>query len=504
VAEGISSYDIVVLGGGSGGYACALRAAELGKRVALIEKDKVGGTCLHRGCIPTKALLHAAEIADQARDSAKFGVKTAFESIDVPGVQKYKNSVVDRLWRGLQSTIASRKIDTIEGSGRLESPTSVRVGDTVYQAEHVVLATGSVPRSLPGLDIDGARVITSDDALQLDRVPESVVILGGGVIGVEFASVWRSFGAEVTIVEMLPQLLPLEDETSAQVLQRAFRRRGIRFELNAVFESVKHTDTGVTVTLEGGKTLDADLLLVAVGRGPVSEGLGYAEVGMAIERGFVKVDPLCRTNVPTVSAVGDLINTPQLAHVGFAEGIMVAERVSGLDVTPIDYDGVPRITYSDPEVASVGLTSAQVAERRLEVVEVNYPLGANGRSVILQTQGAAKVLAEAGSGGSGPGRVLGIHLVGSRVGELIAEGQLIYNWDAEPSDVAKLIHPHPTQSEVIGEAHLALAGQPLHFHSLRPGTSPPTFSPKESRECRSRYPCRSSVRASPRAPSRAG
>ena len=463
--QGVASYDIVVLGGGSGGYACALRAAELGKRVALIEKDKVGGTCLHRGCIPTKALLHAAEIADQAKESAKFGVRTAFEGIDVPGVQKYKNSVVDRLWRGLQSTISARKIDTIEGAGRLESPTSVRVGDTVYEAEHVVLATGSVPRSLPGLEIDGTRVITSDDALQLDRVPDSVVILGGGVIGVEFASVWRSFGAEVTIVELLPQLLPLEDETSAQVLQRAFRRRGIRFELNTSFESVKHTDTGVTVSLEGGKTLDADLLLVAVGRAPVSSGLGYEENGVALERGYVTVDPLCRTGVPSISAVGDLINTPQLAHVGFAEGIMVAERVSGLDVSPIDYDGVPRITYSDPEVASVGLTSAQVAERRLEVVEVNYPLGANGKSVILQTQGAAKVIAEAGSDGSGPGRVLGIHLVGARVGELIAEGQLIYNWDAEPSDVAQLIHPHPTQSEIIGEAHLALAGKPLHFHA---------------------------------------
>lgn len=228
MAEGIGSYDIVVLGGGSGGYACALRAAELGKRVALIEKDRVGGTCLHRGCIPTKALLHAAEIADHARDSASFGVLSTFEGIDVPGVLSYKNSVVDRLWKGLQSTIASRKIDTIEGSGRLESPTQVRVGDTVYEAEHVVLATGSQPKSLPGLEIDGERVITSDHALQLDRVPGSVVILGGGVIGVEFASVWRSFGAEVTIVEMLPQLLPLEDETSAQVLQRAFRRGKIK------------------------------------------------------------------------------------------------------------------------------------------------------------------------------------------------------------------------------------------------------------------------------------
>ena len=470
MAEGIGSYDIVVLGGGSGGYACALRAAELGKRVALIEKDKVGGTCLHRGCIPTKALLHAAEIADQAKESAKFGIKTTFEGVQMPGVLSYQESVVDRLWKGLQSTIASRKVDTVIGDGRLVSPTSVRVDGTVYEAGHVVLATGSEPRSLPGLDIDGTRVITSDDALRLDRVPSSVIVLGGGVIGVEFASVWRSFGADVTIVEMLPQLLPLEDESSAKTLQRMFRRRGISFQLNTAFESVKHSDAGVTVTLAGGKTLEAELLLVAVGRGPVSSGLGYEENGVTIDRGFVVVDDLCRTNVPTISAVGDLVVTPgqghpQLAHVGFAEGILVAERVSGLDVHPIDYDGVPRITYSDPEVASVGLTSAQIAERGLEAVEVNYPLGGNGRSVILQTQGSAKVFAEAGSDGSGPGRVLGVHLVGSRVGELIAEGQLIYNWDAEPSDVAQLIHPHPTQSEIIGEAHLALAGKPLHFHA---------------------------------------
>ena len=472
MAEGAVSYDIVILGGGSGGYACALRAAELGKRVALIEQDKVGGTCLHRGCIPTKALLHAAEVADQARESAKFGIRATFDGIEMPGVLAYQGSVVDRLWKGLQSTIASRKIDTIIGHGQLASPTSVRVGETVYQAEHIVLATGSVPRSLPGLDIDGTRVISSDDALLLDRVPGSVIILGGGVIGVEFASVWRSFGSNVTIVEMMPQLLPLEDEASAKHLQRAFRRRGIAFELEALFESVKPSEAGVTVTLAGGKTLEAELLLVAVGRGPVSANLGYEENGVALDRGYVVVDELCRTNVPTISAVGDLVTIPgrgghpQLAHVGFAEGIMVAERIGGLDVTPIDYDGVPRITYSDPEVASVGLTSAQVAERGLTTVELNYPLGGNGKSVILQTQGAAKVIAEYGpDDSSGPGRVLGIHLVGSRVGELIAEGQLIYNWDAEPSDVAKLIHPHPTQSEIIGEAHLALAGKPLHFHA---------------------------------------
>jgi dihydrolipoamide dehydrogenase len=463
VAEG-GHYDIVVLGGGSGGYACALRAAEFGKRVALIEKDKVGGTCLHRGCIPTKALLHAAEVADASRESAKFGVQTTFGGIDAPAVLSYQQSVVDRLWKGLQSTLAGRKVDVIYGDGVLATPTSVRVGDAVYTGDHVVLATGSVPKSLPGLEIDGARVISSDEALRLDRVPASAVILGGGVIGVEFASVWRSFGAEVTIVEMLPQLLPLEDENSAKHLQRAFRRRGIGAELGVAFESVTPTAAGVSVKLASGKTLEAEVLLVAVGRGPVSAGLGYEENGVAMTRGYVDVDGLCRTSVPTISAVGDLIATPQLAHVGFAEGIGVAERLGGLDVKPIDYDGVPRITYSDPEVASVGITSAQAEQRGIMVKEVNYPLGGNGKSVILQTQGQAKVIAEAGPDGTA-GRVLGIHLVGSRVGELIAEGQLIYNWDAEPEDVAALIHPHPTQSEIIGEAHLALAGKPLHFHA---------------------------------------
>jgi dihydrolipoamide dehydrogenase len=261
----------------------------------------------------------------------------------------------------------------------------------------------------------------------------------------------------------MPQLVPLEDESSARLLQRAFRRRGIGFELGAKFESVKHTDTGVQVTLAGGKTLDAEILLVAVGRGPVSADLGYEQVGVEMERGYVKVDEYCRTSVPTISAVGDLIATPQLAHVGFGEGILVAERIGGLEVHPIDYDGVPRITYSDPEVASVGITAAQAADRGIETVEFTYPLGGNGRSVILQTQGAGKVIAAKNDDGS-PGRVLGIHLVGSRVGELIAEGQLIYNWEAEPSDVAQLIHPHPTQSEIIGEAMLALAGKPLHVH----------------------------------------
>ncbi len=399
MAEGIGSYDIVVLGGGSGGYACALRAAELGKRVALIEKDKVGGTCLHRGCIPTKALLHAAEIADHARDSASVGVKTTFEGIDVPGVLSYKDGVVERLWKGLQSTIASRKIDTIEGSGRLESPHSVRVGDTIYEAEHIVLASGSQPRSLPGLEIDGERVITSDHALVLDRVPASVVILGGGVIGVEFASVWKSFGADVTILEALPRLVAAEDEEISKTVERAFRKRKITFLTGTPFQSVKTTDTGVAVTVEGGDVIEAELLLVAVGRGPTTEGLG------------------------------------------------------------IDEAGIPRVTYSHPEVASVGLTEAQAREKYGEVEAVTYDLGGNGKSQILQTQGFVKLV------GLVDGPVLGVHMVGDRVGELIGEAQLIYGWEAHADDVAPLVHAHPTQNEALGEAHLALAGKALHAHS---------------------------------------
>jgi dihydrolipoamide dehydrogenase len=459
VAEG-SSYDIVILGGGSGGYACALRAAELGQRVAMIERGRVGGTCLHRGCIPTKALLHAAEVADQAREGKSFGVLSTLDGIDMAGVNAYKDKVVTRLWKGLQGLISFRHIDVIEGDGQLVSPTQVKVGDRVIEGAHVVLATGSEARSLPGLAIDGQRVISSDQALTLDRVPSSAVILGGGVIGVEFASIWRSFGAEVTIVEMLPHLLPLEEESSSKLLERAFRRRGIGQKLGVRFEGVKETESGVTVTLEGGVTLDADLLLVAVGRGPVSAGLGYEEAGVATDRGFVTVDGYGQTNVPTISAVGDLIPGPQLAHAGFAEGIMVAERLGGLAVTPIDYDGVPRVTYSDPEVASVGITSATAAARGIEFTAFTYDLAGNGKSQILQTQGAAKVIATAGGG-----PVLGIHLVGARAGDLIAEGQLIYNWEATPADVAQLIHPHPTQSEALGEAHLALAGKPLHVHS---------------------------------------
>jgi len=451
--------DLVILGAGSGGYACALRAAELDLSVILVERDKVGGTCLHRGCIPTKALLHAAEVADAAREGEKIGVRSSLDGIEMDGVNSYKDGVVTRLYKGLTGLVKGRGITVVEGSGRLVAPNAVEVDGTRYEAtKALVLSTGSYSRSLPGLDIDGERVITSEHALKLDRVPQSVVVLGGGVIGVEFASVWKSFGADVTIVEALPHLLPLEEESSSKLLERAFRRRGINFSLGKFFKEAKTTDSGVSVTLEDGTTYDAELLLVAVGRGPVSEGLGYEDVGVEMERGFVKVDAHCLTNLPNLYAIGDLRPGLQLAHVGFAEGIMVAERVAGLNPPAIDYDGVPRITYSEPEVASVGITSAQAKERGYEVVEFTYDFAGNGRAQILTTGGACKVVAQK------DGPVLGVHMVGSRVGDLIAEAQLITNWEALPVEVAQLIHPHPTLSEAVGEAHLALAGKPLHVH----------------------------------------
>ena len=451
--------DLVILGAGSGGYACALRAAELGLTVVMIEKDKVGGTCLHRGCIPTKALLHAAEVADSAREGEKVGVRSSLDGIDMAGVNSYKDGVVTRLHKGLSGLVKSRNITVVEGAGRLVATNAVEVDGTRYEASRaVVLATGSYSRSLPGLEIDGERIITSEHALTLDRVPSSVVVLGGGVIGVEFASVWKSFGADVTIVEALPHLLPLEEESSSKLLERAFRKRGITFSLGKKFTDAKTTDAGVTVTLEDGTTYDGELLLVAVGRGPVSEGLGFEEAGVTVDRGFVPVDAHCQTNVPNVYAIGDLRPGLQLAHVGFAEGIMVAERVAGLNPPAIDYDGVPRITYSEPEVASVGITTAQAKERGLDVTEFTYDLAGNGRAQILQTAGACKVVAVK------DGPVVGVHMVGSRVGDLIAEAQLITNWEALPVEVAQLIHPHPTLSEAVGEAHLALAGKPLHVH----------------------------------------
>lgn len=452
--------DVVILGGGSGGYATALRSAELGMSVVLVEKDKVGGTCLHRGCIPTKALLHAAELADDARASASYGVRTSFEGIDMPAVHTYKDAVIGKNFKGLQGLIRSRGIRIVDGEGLLIGPNQVRVGDTIYAGSAIILATGSYARSLPGLEIDGQRVITSDHALELDHVPESVVVLGGGVIGVEFASIWRSFGAQVTIVEALSHLLPTEDEANSALLERAFRRRGINIRLGARFAGVEEVAKGVRVYLDGGDTVEGELLLVAVGRGPLSAGLGYEQAGVTLDRGFVRVDDHYRTSVPGIYAVGDLIPGPQLAHAGFAEGILVAEHIGGLPIMPLDYPGVPRITYSSPEVASVGLTERQAQDIYgvEDVITVTYDLAGNGRSTILGARGAVKLVARSDH------QIVGIHIVGEHTGELIAEAELIVNWEATAEDVSRLIHPHPTQSEAVGEAHLLLAGKPLHVH----------------------------------------
>jgi len=454
----VSQFDLVILGGGSGGYAAALRGAQLGLKVALIESDKVGGTCLHRGCIPTKALLHSAEIADGAREGSKFGVKSTLNGMDMDGVNAYKDGVINKLYKGLSGLVKSRGIVFVEGHGKLVSKDTVEVAGVKYSGKNIVLATGSYAKTLPGLEIDGERIITSDHGTKLNYVPKSVIVLGGGVIGSEFASVWKSFGSEVTIVEGLPRLIALEDESSSKQLERAFRKRGINLELGVKFASAVKNKKDVTVTLEDGKSLTAELLMVAVGRGPVSDNIGYEEQGITMDRGYVLVDDKCRTNIPGIWAVGDLIPTLQLAHVGFAEGILVAEEIAGLNPRPINYDGIPRVTYSDPEVASVGLTTAEAKKRGHDVVELTYDLAGNGKAQILNTSGSIKLVSQK----NGP--VLGVHMVGARVGELLAEAELIYNWEARAEDVAPLIHAHPTLSEAMGEAHMALAGKPLHAH----------------------------------------
>jgi dihydrolipoamide dehydrogenase len=378
--------------------------------------------------------------------------------MDMPAVNSYKDGVISKLHKGLQGLVKSRNITYIEGHGKLVAKDTIEVNGEKITGKNIILATGSYARSLPGLDIDGVKVMTSDHATKLDYVPKSVIVLGGGVIGSEFASVWKSFGSDVTIIEGLAHLVPLEDESSSKQLERAFRKRGINFELGTRFKSHAVTADGVTVTLEDGKTFTAEILLVAVGRGPVSANLGYEAQGITMDRGYVLVDDKCRTNIPGIWAVGDLIPTLQLAHVGFAEGILVAEEIAGLNPRAINYDGVPRVTYSEPEVASVGLTTAIAKERGYDVVELNYDLAGNGKAQILRTAGSIKLVAQK------DGPVLGIHMVGARVGELLAEAELIFNWEASAADVAPLIHAHPTLSEAMGEAHMALAGKPLHAH----------------------------------------
>jgi dihydrolipoamide dehydrogenase len=448
--------DLVILGGGSGGYAAALRAAELGKSVVLIEKDKLGGTCLHRGCIPTKALLHAAEVVDHVRDAGSVGVEATLVGVDPTRVRAYREGIVAKKFKGLEGLVKARGITVVSGEGRLRPDRGVAVGDDVFRGADVVIATGSYSRLLPGLEA-GGRILTSEEALALEEVPSRVAILGGGVIGVEFASVWRSFGAEVTVIEAFDHLVPNEDVALSKALERAFRKRGITSRLGARFASASQSDVEVTVHLEDGTSVTADYLLVAVGRGPATKGMGYEEAGIAMDRGFVTVDERLQTSVPHVWAVGDIVPGLQLAHRSFQQGIFVAEQIAGLSPVPVPESTIPRVTYSSPEVASVGLTEVQAREAHGEaVVAFEYNLAGNGKSEIIGTGGLVKVVRVA------DGPVLGVHLVGDRVGELITEGQLAVGWEAHPEDLAPLIHAHPTQSEALGEAFLALAGKPLH------------------------------------------
>ena len=452
------SVDVVILGGGSGGYSAAIRASELGLSVILVESDKLGGTCLHRGCIPTKALLHAAEVADSARGAAQFGVSVGFDGIDISGVHQYKDSVVSRLYQGLQGLIAGHGVEVVSGRGSFVGPRFVEVDGETIAGEHVILATGSQSKSLPGLEI-GGRVLTSDQALTLDYVPDDAIVLGGGVIGVEFASVWASFGAKITILEALDRLVPNEDEFASTQLTRALRRRKITSKTGVRFAGVEQDGEAVFVSLESGDTLEAEVLLVAVGRGPNTAGCGFDEAGIEMDHGYVRTDDRLRTNLPNVYAVGDIVPGLQLAHRGFQQGIFVAEEIAGRNPSAIDESGIPRVTYSHPEVASVGLTEEAARRQHGQAVStVTYDLAGNGKSQILKTAGAVKMI-------KGPeGQVLGVHMVGDRVSELVGEAQLLYNAGIDVAVAASLVHAHPTQGEALGEALLALAGKPLHVH----------------------------------------
>ncbi|MGM0931512.1 MAG: dihydrolipoyl dehydrogenase [Actinomycetota bacterium] len=450
-------FDILVLGAGSGGYAAALRAVQLGFSVGLVEKAKLGGTCLHNGCIPTKALLHSAELADHAKDASKYGVNLSMDSIDMAAVNAYKDGIIAGKFKGLTGLIKSKGITVIEGEGKLVGTDTVEVGGTAYKGKNIVLATGSYSKTLPGLEI-GGKVITSDHALQMDTLPKSAVILGGGVIGVEFASVWKSFGVEVTIVEGLPSLVPNEDPAIIKQLERAFKKRGIKFNTGVFFDKVEQNDDGVVVTLADGKTFEADLLLVAVGRGPSTAGLGFEEAGVTVDRGFVITNERLHTGVGNIYAVGDIVPGVQLAHRGFQQGIFVAEEIAGNKPAVIEDINVPKVTYCDPEIASVGLNQPQAEEKfgKENVETVEYNLAGNGKSSILGTSGIIKMVREK------DGPIVGMHMIGGRIGEQIGEAQLIVSWEAYPEDVASLLHAHPTQNEALGEAAMALAGRPLH------------------------------------------
>jgi len=453
--------DLVVLGGGPAGYSAALRASQLGLSVTLIEADKIGGTCLHRGCIPTKALLHVAEVADAARRSEAIGVLSSFTGIDAVKVGEFRDNIVARLYQGVTSLIKSAGVEVISGNGRLVGPRTIAVAGRTVTGRFVVIATGATSKTIPGIEL-GPRIITSDLALQTSISPRRAIVLGGGVIGVEFASIWASFGAEVTIIEALPRLVASEDTWSSTQLERAFKRRGIAVHTEAKVDSVQESSSGVTIDLSTGNSVEADVLLVAAGRVPRSVGLGLEEHGARLDRGFVATDDRLRTNIEGVYALGDLVAGPQLAHRGFQHGIFVAEEIAGRHPVGVPDHLFPRVTYSHPEIASVGLDEASARRTYGDITTGVYDFAGNGKSQILRTAGGIKVI-QAGTAAS-PGPVVGVHMVGERASELIGEAQMTVAWEALPEEVAHFIHAHPTQNEAFGEAMLAIAGRPLHSH----------------------------------------
>jgi dihydrolipoamide dehydrogenase len=472
VAESSDSFDLVILGGGNAGYAAAFRASQLGLSVAMVEKDKVGGTCLHRGCIPTKALLHAADLVDEIKNVSEFGISAGEPEVDWSKVLDFKASVVDRMYKGLGALVKRNKVELVEGSGRLGEGKTVVVdtsdGERTLAAEKaVVVASGSVPRSLPFIDTDGERIHNSDHGLEAEDIPESILIVGGNYIGLEFASVYRSFGAKVDVVEMLPKIAPAEDPDISDALRKSLEKRGITFHLGVEVTGANTSDSGVEVEIkkdDDSQRLTADRLFVAIGRGPRTQGIGLEEAGIKLDAGFIVVDELFKTNVEGIFAIGDAIRIedsdwphPQLAHVAFIEGIKVAELIAGDAPAPVDYKNIAHVIYCQPEVASVGLTEDKARELDVEVVTKRYQFTHNARALMLGGgQGFVKTVADKN------GAVLGVHIVGPRASDLITEAQLVTSWEAYPSELAEVIHPHPTLSEVIGETFLGLAGKPLH------------------------------------------
>ncbi|MCH7952397.1 MAG: dihydrolipoyl dehydrogenase [Chloroflexi bacterium] len=456
--------DLLVIGGGTGGYTAAIRAAQLGLTAAIVEADKVGGTCLHRGCIPTKTWLHSAEVLTRTRNAATFGVQTSEPSLDYPAMRARQQAVVDTLHKSIRSVIGKHKIEIIEGRGMIVSPNEVAVGDRRIRAKHIVVATGSRPKGLPGLEPDGARILTSDELLEREEAPRSIAIIGGGAIGCEFASFFADIGSEVTLIEALPTLVPLEDGDAGKAVAKAFVARGVNVMTSAkvLADRTRSDDSVVEVTVEhegAEKQLQAEILLLAVGREAVTDGLGLENTKIEVESGWVKVDETYRTAEPSVYAIGDAIGGLLLAHVAGAEGFIAAEAMAGKEAQRLDYDRVPRVTYSNPQVAAVGLTLAEAKERGLNAKSQRFSLKYNAMALIQdETDGFAKVVFDQDGGD-----LLGVHLVGAHVADIVSEAALGRFLQASAWEMGTSIHPHPSLSEVLGEAAQLSAGISIYW-----------------------------------------